>query len=89
MATLSISFAGHARSKTIPNDHATRLVAALKTFYGPVADGAGSLRDMTDTEALDRWYQGIVQSAKDITRSVEGDAARQSAVSGVRDIDVT
>ncbi len=89
MATLSISFAGHARSKTIPNDHALRLVAALKTFYGPVADDAGGLREMTDTEALDRWYEGFVQSAKDITRSVESDAVRQTAASGVSDIDVS
>ena len=59
------------RSMTLSDSDVTRTTAALKRFYGKVDNGAGGLRDRTDQEAWDRFFEGVRRSLVDIVALVE------------------
>jgi hypothetical protein len=74
---------------TYPDGQGARIVAALKTHYGPITEGEPPVqRERTNAEAFAAFEASVKNSLRHIVRSVEQEAARQAANAGVTDPDV-
>lgn len=82
MARVNIAF-------TIPDDQMARVLAALRTHYGPVrTEVAPSVegdkaqfteREMTAAEILDALRDGVISHIRSVVGRVEAEAAKKAA----------
>lgn len=85
----------YGRSKTISGPNLTRFLAAYKTLLGQVpsgnvdANGAPTLRDMTDQETALAWADGIIAGTIANVKRVEQEAAASTAAAAVTDVSLT
>lgn len=63
----------------VPDAQIPRVQAAARATFGPVDDGAGGLRPMTNAEITERFRQEFVTMIKGIVRSSERAAAIAAA----------
>ena len=75
---------------TYPDGQAARIVAALKTHYGPITEGEPPVaRERTNAEAFAAFEASVKDSLRHIVRNAERQAAKEAAEAGVTDPDVT
>lgn len=73
------------RTVELPDAHAGRFVSALIAHYD---DGDPDTPALTETEALGRYTEGLVDGMKQIVTRVERDRALAQAEQSVDEIDV-
>lgn len=83
-----------ARSMTLSDGDVARTTAALKVFYGQIEDGVDAdgnpvLRNRTDEEAWDRFFEGVKRSLLDIVKKVESESAAATASADVTEIAIS
>lgn len=72
MASLTLTVGTFTRTRTVSAGDTTRVLNALKTYFGNP--------NMTNQAAFDALEANVLQQLKGIVKSVEGDAARAAVV---------
>lgn len=71
---------------TASNGDATRMLTAMKAYFGKVSDGAGGVRDMTDAEVIDAIFADVIATLKQRTLVQERKAAQTASVDSLAPI---
>lgn len=74
MAAIALTIGSFSRNAVVSASDLTRIVQAFKATYG---------EGLTDQEAFERWASGAIQALVDIVLRTEGNAAAETARSGI------
>jgi hypothetical protein len=71
---------------TASNGDASRMLTAMKAFFGKVPDGSGGLRDMTDAETIAAIFADNIATIKQRVLIYEQKAAQKASVDSIAPI---
>lgn len=78
----------YTHSRTVSGPHLVRFADAYRALLGPVDDGNGGEREMTDTELMKAYADGFFNGTQANVKRQEQTAVKQTASDGVSDIDM-
>lgn len=71
---------------TASNADATRMINALRAYYGQVPNGGGTMRDRTDAETIDALFADVIATIKQRVQVQERKAAEAASVDSIQPI---
>lgn len=89
MASITFTIGALTKTYTISSSHMTRIIDALRVAYGPVSDGQGDSRPMTNPEVFEEWHRRVMNNLKSEVLRIEGDEAARIARETILPIETT